>query len=60
MKALSDPEYVRAKAATLRELRHAIQQVQKDQHLNAQWAMTGALQESMRCFAVIRSLPEPS
>jgi hypothetical protein len=53
-----DINYQSAKTKCLDKLRHAIEQVEKDQHLNAQFAMTSALRNSMRCFGVIRHPPE--
>jgi len=49
-----NPEYEITKQKTLLRLHHAIEQVEKDQHLNAQGAMVDALRTSMRCFGFIR------
>lgn len=48
------PRYASEKRVTLARLRHAIEQVEKDQHLNAQGAITDALRASQACFGVIR------
>jgi len=45
--------YATKKEETLNWLRHATEQVEKDQHLNAQGAMTDALRSSQSCFGII-------
>ena len=54
---LASEEYLRCKREALRHLRHAIAQVKKDQHVNAQFAATEASLEMQRAFGLIRMVP---
>jgi hypothetical protein len=48
------PRYTSEKAAALRELRHAIEQIEKDHHYNALFSTSEAMLSMQRCIGEIR------